>query len=106
MRPSRLVARITAVRSARQRSPLITTPARKLELLAQAGIDVTVLEPFDRALAAMSAEAFVHEVLADGLGAVEGGGGDPVGDDDKPVGVGVGQWTQKNCTKHGKHRDT
>ncbi|HEX4460631.1 MAG TPA: bifunctional riboflavin kinase/FAD synthetase [Polyangia bacterium] len=49
--------------------PLITTPARKLELLAAAGIDVTVLEPFDRALAAMSAEEFVRQVLADGLGA-------------------------------------
>lgn len=49
--------------------PLITTAARKLELLAQAGLDVTVLEPFDRALAAMSAEDFVRQVLADGLGA-------------------------------------
>jgi riboflavin kinase/FMN adenylyltransferase len=49
--------------------PLITTLARKLELIAQAGIDVTVVEPFDRALAAHSAEAFVQEVLVDGLGA-------------------------------------
>lgn len=49
--------------------PLITTTARKLELIAATGVDVTVLEPFDRAFASRSPEAFVREVLADGLGA-------------------------------------
>lgn len=49
--------------------PLISTPTRKLELIAATGIDVTVLEPFDRAFASRSAEAFVQEVLAAGLGA-------------------------------------
>ena len=49
--------------------PLITPLARKLELIAAAGIDVTVVEPFDRAFAGHSAEAFVRDVLADGLGA-------------------------------------
>lgn len=49
--------------------PLITTAGRKLELLAAAGVDVAVIEPFDHALAAKSAEQFVREVLVDGLGA-------------------------------------
>src|SRR5262249_6270761 len=49
--------------------PLITPLSRKLELIAAEGIDVTVVEPFDRAFAAHSPEAFVGEVLADGLGA-------------------------------------
>ncbi len=49
--------------------PLITTLPRKLELLGAAGVDVTVLEPFDRALAAKSAEEFVRQVLVEGLGA-------------------------------------
>lgn len=49
--------------------PLITTPARKLELIAASGVDVTVLEPFDRAFAGKSPEAFVTDVLQRGLGA-------------------------------------
>ncbi len=49
--------------------PLITTLDRKLELIAGEGIDATVVEPFDRAFAARSPEAFVGEVLVDGLGA-------------------------------------
>jgi riboflavin kinase/FMN adenylyltransferase len=49
--------------------PLITTAGRKLELLAAAGLDAVVIEPFDHALAAKSAEEFVREVLAEGLGA-------------------------------------
>ena len=49
--------------------PLITTAGRKLELLAEAGLDVAVIEPFDRQLAAMSAEDFVRQVLAESLGA-------------------------------------
>jgi riboflavin kinase/FMN adenylyltransferase len=49
--------------------PLITPLARKLELIAQAGIDVAVVQPFDRAFAARSPGEFVEEVLIAGLGA-------------------------------------
>ncbi len=49
--------------------PLITPLQRKLELIAAEGIDVTVVEPFDRELAARSPEAFVDELLVGGLGA-------------------------------------
>ena len=49
--------------------PLITPLARKLELIAAAGVDVTVVEPFDRAFAGKSAEEFVHGVLVADLGA-------------------------------------
>jgi riboflavin kinase/FMN adenylyltransferase len=48
--------------------PLITPLGRKLELIAAAGIDATVVEPFDRAFAAHSAEEFVTAVLVEGLG--------------------------------------
>lgn len=49
--------------------PLITPLGRKLELIAAEGIDVTVVEPFDRAFASKAAEEFVRGVLVDGLGA-------------------------------------
>ncbi len=49
--------------------PLITPLARKLELIAAEGIDVTVVEPFDRAFAAKSPDEFVRGVLVDALGA-------------------------------------
>ena len=49
--------------------PLITTLDRKLELIAQAGVDVAVVEPFDRAFAARSPADFIDEVLVRGLGA-------------------------------------
>lgn len=49
--------------------PLITPLARKLELIAEAGVDVTVVEPFDRAFAAQSPTEFVDRVLVAGLGA-------------------------------------
>ncbi|HEX9101397.1 MAG TPA: bifunctional riboflavin kinase/FAD synthetase, partial [Polyangia bacterium] len=49
--------------------PLITPLGRKLELIAAEGIDATVVEPFDRAFASKSADAFVRDVLVDGLGA-------------------------------------
>lgn len=48
---------------------LITSRARKLELLAQAGISACVLEPFTRALAAMSHEDFLQSILVEILGA-------------------------------------
>ncbi len=47
----------------------LTTPARKLELLAAAGVDVVVVAPFTRELAAHTATAFVDEILAGALGA-------------------------------------
>ncbi len=46
---------------------LLTTPARKLELLAEAGLDAVVVQPFDAAFAAVSAEAFVQGLLLGGL---------------------------------------
>ncbi len=49
--------------------PRLATPARKLELLAAAGIDVVVVEPFSTGLATMTAPAFVAELLIGGLGA-------------------------------------
>ncbi len=49
--------------------PLITTRARKLELLAEAGAGATVVEPFDAALAALPADAFVEQILAGAFGA-------------------------------------
>lgn len=48
---------------------LITSRARKLELLAQAGMSACVLEPFTRELAAMSPEDFLQAILVDILGA-------------------------------------
>jgi riboflavin kinase/FMN adenylyltransferase len=52
------------------RSPaLITTVARRLELLADTGVDAAVVLPFSPALAAMAADDFVDQVLRRGLGA-------------------------------------
>jgi riboflavin kinase/FMN adenylyltransferase len=48
---------------------LITSRARKLELLAQAGMSACVLEPFTRELAAMSPEDFLQSILVEILGA-------------------------------------
>jgi riboflavin kinase/FMN adenylyltransferase len=48
---------------------LITSLDRKLELIAGAGIEVAVIEPFDQALAALSPVAFADQVLVAGLGA-------------------------------------
>jgi riboflavin kinase/FMN adenylyltransferase len=47
--------------------PLITPLARKLELIAAHGIDVTVVQPFDRTLAAIPPDAFARDVLAGAL---------------------------------------
>jgi len=44
--------------------PLIVSLDRRAELLAEAGVDVVVVEPFTRAFAAIEAEAFGGEVLA------------------------------------------
>src|SRR6266581_1722553 len=48
--------------------PLLTPLPRKLELLAEQGIAGVVVEPFDLAFAAVSAEAFVADILVAGLG--------------------------------------
>lgn len=50
---------------------LLTTLEQKLELLADCGIDHTVVEPFTPALAGTSAEGFVREVLHARLRPVE-----------------------------------
>jgi riboflavin kinase / FMN adenylyltransferase len=53
-----------------ERAPrLLTTTARKLELLAAAGADAAVVEPFDRELAALAPRAFAELILAGSLGA-------------------------------------
>jgi riboflavin kinase/FMN adenylyltransferase len=49
--------------------PLIMSLPRRLELLAEAGVEAAVVEPFTRAYAAIEAEAFVREVLVARLGA-------------------------------------
>ncbi len=54
---------------------LITTPARKLALMAAAGppgkpyLDVCVVEPFTRELAELTPEAFIDDILIGALGA-------------------------------------
>src|SRR5690242_4537804 len=40
-------------------APLVTPMARRLELIAAAGIDATIVEPFTAELAALEPEAFV-----------------------------------------------
>lgn len=49
--------------------PRLATATRKLELLAAAGVDAVVVEPFTPALAALAAPAFVSELLVGALGA-------------------------------------
>ena len=48
---------------------LITTLERKLELMAAAGIDACVVEPFDRDLAGIPPDKFARVVLAEAIGA-------------------------------------
>ena len=43
--------------------------ARRLELCAEAGIELAIVEPFTREFAAIHADAFVRDVLARDLGA-------------------------------------
>jgi riboflavin kinase/FMN adenylyltransferase len=49
--------------------PMIAPIERRLELLAEAGADVVVIETFDAEFAAIEAEAFVETVLGRELGA-------------------------------------
>ncbi len=58
-----------AVINATGTPPLLTTLARKTELLAGLGVQELVIIPFDAAFAARSASAFHEEVLVGGLGA-------------------------------------
>jgi len=44
--------------------PLIMSLSRRLQLIAEAGIDVAIVEPFTHAFAAIEAPAFVRDVLA------------------------------------------
>ena len=72
-RPGQVVAALTfaphpAVVLAPQRAPkLITTEARKLDLLGQLGVDVVRLQPFDATFAGRSPEEFVDLILIEGL---------------------------------------
>jgi riboflavin kinase/FMN adenylyltransferase len=50
---------------------LLTTLEQKLELIAAADVDVTVVEPFDQAFARLSAGEFVRDVLHARLGPEE-----------------------------------
>lgn len=49
--------------------PLLTSLDRKLELIADCGIDVTVVEPFTRELASLSPADFLQQVVVDVFGA-------------------------------------
>jgi riboflavin kinase/FMN adenylyltransferase len=49
--------------------PLIMSLGRRLELLAEAGVEVAVVQPFTREFASIEADAFVTDVLARDLGA-------------------------------------
>jgi riboflavin kinase/FMN adenylyltransferase len=48
---------------------LMTTPARRAELMAAAGVEQILILPFDRAIAQWSPEEFVKRLLIDRLGA-------------------------------------
>ena len=47
--------------------PFITLTEQKLELIAELGPEVTLLLPFDRAMAALTPEQFVRQYLVEGL---------------------------------------
>src|SRR4029453_3998207 len=55
--------------------PMIMPLERRLELLAQFGAEVVVIESFDAAFAAIEADPFAEEGLGGTLGARHGGGG-------------------------------
>jgi riboflavin kinase/FMN adenylyltransferase len=55
-----------------ERAPrLLTTLEQKLELLEAAGVDVTIVEPFDRDFARLPAERFVREILHERIDPLE-----------------------------------
>ncbi len=59
----------SAVLSPQGAPPRVCSLARRLELLAAAGLDATVVEPFTRELAAYPADAFVDQIVLGALGA-------------------------------------
>lgn len=59
----------SAVLGPRAAPPRVASLARRLELLAAAGLDAVVVEPFTPELAAYSADAFVDDVVLGALGA-------------------------------------
>lgn len=50
---------------------LLTTLEQKLELLEAAGVDLTIVEPFDREFARLPAERFVREILHERIDPLE-----------------------------------
>lgn len=55
-----------------ERAPrLLTTLEQKLELLDAAGVDVAIVEPFDREFARLPAERFVREILHERIDPLE-----------------------------------
>lgn len=55
-----------------ERAPrLLTTLEQKLELLEELGVDVVIVEPFDRGFAQLPAERFVREILHERVRPVE-----------------------------------
>ncbi len=61
-----------AVVLAPERAPeSLTSVAQKVELLREAGADVVVIQPFDRALASLTAEQFIERFLAGPVRAAE-----------------------------------
>src|SRR5690349_7041232 len=50
--------------------PLISSPSRKRELLAEAGVEELIVQPFDRAFASTEPERFVELLVATGAGEV------------------------------------
>jgi len=49
-------------------SPRIQSLAQRIEALARTGLDLVVVEPFDRELASLTAETFADRILAERLG--------------------------------------
>lgn len=58
--PSALLAPAQAPR-------MLTSIKRRLELLAEAGVEAVVVEPFTRELAAVAADAFIDDIVVDAL---------------------------------------
>lgn len=54
-----------------QTPPLITDDEKKLDLFASLGVDLTVMLPFTKELAALEPEEFVRTILVDALGVKE-----------------------------------
>jgi len=49
---------------------MLTTPLTKQRLLAEAGIEMLIIQPFDEEFAALDPEKFVEEILLEKIGAV------------------------------------